>query len=66
MAKVINENGYELDFDAALNYMDDGLRERLHDEIAPCDEQEFFNSYESAHEKEFGEVWELSKSNPAW
>ena len=66
MTKVINANGYELDFDAAVNYMDDDIREALHDELAPCTEQEFFSAYEQAHVHKYGAEWELSKSNPVW
>lgn len=63
---VINKNGFELDFESAVNYMDDELREKLHNELAPCEEQEFFSVYEIEHEKKYGEEWELSKSNPIW
>lgn len=66
MAQVTNRNDYTLDFDAAVGFMDDEIRERLHDEIAPCTEQEFFSAYETAHEEKFGEEWELSKANPCW
>lgn len=63
---VINRNGYELDFEAAVMMMDDDLREELHAELAPCTEQEFFSAYEASYEKMFGEEWELSKENPNW
>ena len=66
MAKVINRNDYQLDFDAVVNLMDDEIREGLHNEIAPCTEQEFFTAYENAHEAKYGEEWELSKANPTW
>ena len=33
--KIINRNGYELDYDAAVNMMDDEIREELHAELAP-------------------------------
>lgn len=64
--KIINRNGYELDYDAAVNMMDDEIREELHAELAPCTEQAFFTAYEAAHEEKFGEEWELSKENPCW
>lgn len=63
---VTNRNGYELDFDAAVGYMDDEIREQLHAMLAPCSDQEFFTAYEIAHEKKYGEEWELSKRNPTW
>ena len=66
MANVINANGYELDFESAVMYMDDDIREELHREMAPCTDQEFFTAYEKAHAEKFGEEWELSKENPTW
>ena len=63
---VTNRNDYELDFDAAVGYMDDEIREQLHMVLAPCSDQEFFTAYEIAHEKKYGEEWELSKRNPTW
>lgn len=64
--KVINANGTEIFYEAAISLMDDELREALHDELAPCTEQEFFTAYEKAHEAKFGESWELSKPNPCY
>lgn len=66
MAKVINKNGSELDFETAVEFMDDGIREALHQELAPCTDQEFLTAYEIEHEKQYGEEWELSDSNPVW
>lgn len=63
---VINAAGREIDFEAAVQMMDDEIRERLHAELAPCTEQEFFTVYEAAHLAKFGEEWELSKANPVW
>lgn len=66
MKNVINRNGYELDFEAAVEMMDDDLREELANSGEYETEQEFFTAYEAAHEKKFGEAWELSKANPVW
>ena len=66
MTSVINQNGVAIDFDAAVRLMDDEIRERLHSEMAPCEEQRFFSAYEKAHEEKYGELWELSKEHPAW
>lgn len=66
MTKVINKNGSEIDFEAAVQHMDDEIREAVHAELAPCTEQEFFTAYEAAHEKATGEEWFLSSSNPIW
>ena len=66
MTAVTNRNGYTLDFDTATEYMDEDIRDRLSDAMAPCTEQDFFSAYEDAHEEKYGEEWELSKSNPCW
>ena len=63
---VKNLNDVEIYWDAAVNLMDDDLREELNGELAPCTEQEFFNAYEKAHAEKFGEEWELSKENPCY
>lgn len=62
--KVKNDYGIEFDFDFAVSMMDDEIREKLHNEIAPCSEQEFFDAYAAEHEKVFCEEWELAKKNP--
>lgn len=64
--KVINKNGTQINYDAAVRLMDDDLREELCAQVAPCTEQEFFTAYEVAHAEKFGEEWELSKENPCW
>ena len=64
--EVINMNGTEINYDAAVMLMDDEIREYLHFEIAPCTEQEFFTAYEKAHAEKYGEEWELSKENPCY
>lgn len=55
---VTDCNGKKIDYEAACHYMDDEIRERLHDEMAPCDPQEFVEAYVAEHEKKFdGEEW---------
>lgn len=63
---VVNEYGVEIDFDTAVNLMDDELRERISSELAPCTGQEFFDAYCQAHEEKYGEPWELAKANPVY
>lgn len=55
MAKVINSYGTEINYNAAVELMDDELREEVHADLAPCTEQEFF-----------GETWEMDKRNPCY
>lgn len=64
MAKVINEYGTEINYDVAVNLMDDEIREELHSKFAPCAEQKFFNEYCKTHAEKYGEEWELAKENP--
>lgn len=63
---VINLSGTPIDYAAAVNLMDDELREQLADDLAPCTDQEFFTAYEKAHAEKYGEAWELSKRSPQW
>ena len=62
---VTNKNGTEINFEAAVMLMDDDIREELAREGYET-EQDFFSAYEIAHEKAFGEEWELSKVNPVY
>lgn len=64
--KVINMNGSEINFEAAVVLMDDEIREELNFDLSPCSDQEFFDAYCKAHEEKYGEEWELSKENPCY
>lgn len=61
---VCNLNGAFVDYDNAVNFMDDDLCDVIHAEFSPCSEQQFFTAYEQAHLDKFGEVCEYSKFNP--
>jgi hypothetical protein len=63
---ITNARGKEIDFDAALNLMDDDLRERLTNEREWDSDRQFFLAYCVAHEKAFSEEFEPSKQNPVW
>ena len=62
--KVINMNGTEINYEAAVELMDDELREIICGTVDS--EQEFFTAYEKAHAEKYGEEWELSKDNPCY
>ena len=62
--KVTNMNGTDIYWNAAVELMDDEIRETLEDKYET--EQEFFAAYEKAHEEKYGEEWELSKANPTY
>lgn len=55
-AKWIIENGY---YEAAVNLMDDEIREELHNEMAPCTDLEFLEAYMKRHEEKYGEEFEI-------
>jgi len=44
MIKVI-VNNTEYDFEQMIEFMNDDIREKLHNELSPCTEQEFINEY---------------------
>lgn len=64
--KVINLNQKEINFYETIPYMDYELREKLHSQLAPCTEQEFFSAYEKEHMSKFGHIWSLSNNNLIW
>ena len=69
--KVFNPYGVEIEFNAAVNMMNDDVRDRVHAELSDildteCAEQVFFNAYCNHHMLKFGEEWELAKPNPCW
>jgi len=66
MTTVINSNGASVNYDAAVELMDNDLREEVAADLAPCTEQEFFDEYVKRHAVKFGEEWELDKSNPTY
>lgn len=60
MSTVMNQNGQEVEFDDAVFYMDDEIREELHMKLAPCTDQEFFTAYEKAHYQKYSEEFEVN------
>jgi hypothetical protein len=63
---VTNLSGAEINYEAAVELMDDEIRTLLFDRLTQCSEQEFFTAYEKAHYEYHDEPWELSKVNPVW
>lgn len=60
---VRNSYGQKLDFEAIVNLMDDDIREQVHDELAPCSDQEFFDRYCELYEEEYGETCPFDTRN---
>ena len=44
---------------AAVNLMDDDLREEIHMELTPCTDEEFLREYEKRHLEKFGEEFQI-------
>ena len=63
---VKNFSGTMVDFETSVNYMDDEIREMIHNGGDYEDEQQFFSMYEFAHAVFKHEDWELSKPNPVY
>ncbi|WGG48912.1 hypothetical protein [Rugamonas sp. DEMB1] len=53
MNATVTVAGHVVDFDAAVNLMDDEIREELHSTITPCADQEFIDAYVAAHATKF-------------
>lgn len=66
MTMVINSNGTSIDYDAAVELMDDDLREEVAADLAPCTKQEFFTEYCKRHAVKFSAPWELDKATPTY
>ena len=62
---IRNQYNVTIDFDVAVNMMDDEIREQLHAEGIDT-EQEFFDRYAAAHLDKFGAPWELDKPRPVY
>lgn len=57
--KKVMLNNEMVDFGAAVMLMDDDLREEIHEDMAPCGEQEFLDEYVRRHAKKFGEEFAI-------
>jgi len=55
-AQEIIENG---SYDAAVELIDDEIREELNAELAPCTELEFLEAYMAKHEEKFGQPFRV-------
>ena len=61
---IKNQYGVEIEFEAAVNLMDDAICEDVNFDLAPCTEQEFFDEYVKRHLEKYGEDFEYAKENP--
>lgn len=62
---VLSSSLRPVDFDSAVELMDDEIREDLHAEGVDT-EQMFFDMYCQRHFEKYGEEFEPNKENPTW
>ena len=55
-AQEIIENGM---FHAAVELMDDEIREAVHQELSPCTDEEFLTEYMKRHAEKYGVDFEI-------
>ena len=60
-----NALGTEIDFNKAVEHMDEELREQVQCRLGPCSDEEFFFTYATLHYETYGEVFEFAKKFPA-
>lgn len=52
-------NGCEVDFKVCVNLMDDEIRESIHNDTAPCEDQKFLDKYVARHLEKYGEEFKI-------
>lgn len=57
---TVKLNNEAVDFEEAVNLMDDEIREEVHRKMAPCSEQEFMDAYAKAHHEKYGEEFKVN------
>lgn len=55
MKKLLN-----LGMDVIAKYMDDDIREQVHNELAPCSDEEFLEKYMELHYEKYGEEFQVN------
>ena len=56
---VRDENLNLIDYELAVEFMDEDICQDLHNKLAPCTDQEFFDAYRQAHAEKFEEDFVL-------
>jgi len=57
---MVKVNNHMVDFDAAVQLMDDEIREEIHQKLTPCTKQEFVDAYVQRHREKFGEEFTVN------
>lgn len=56
ITKMVNEGNFdERLYPVCAAFMDDELREALHEQLAPCTDTDFMLAYCDAHKEKYGE-----------
>lgn len=57
---MVTLHGKEINYGAAVDLMDDEIRDNLHCKLAPCADQEFLDGYAAAHREKYGEEFTIN------
>lgn len=66
MSKVINVAGEQVDFEMATMFMDTDILEQVHNDLAPCTDQKFFDEYCRRHREQTGKEFYLNEECPVY
>lgn len=58
--KPVDLGGHCYTWETIVNYMDDEIREQLHNELAPCTEEAFLEAYLEKHLEKYGKAFEIN------
>ena len=61
---ITNWYGIDYDFNTVIMAMDGDVRDKLHNDIAPCDPQTFFDEYCIRHFDKYRSNFEYDTRNP--
>ena len=65
--RYVNLKGCDMDWMAAVNLMDEGIRDEIErDALGDISAHDYFETYARLHEEKFGEIFELTKANPTF
>lgn len=60
MSTKVKVNGKEVYYDAAVNLMDDDIREVLHQDMTGSTPQDFVDAYAASYYDAHGETWDVA------
>jgi hypothetical protein len=63
---IKNKHGEPIEYEDAVDYMDDDIREYLHHQLAPCPPQYFYEEYCKLHKEIYNEEYLTEKEYVEW